>query len=140
MRWLIGPWPTPACACSAKLENIGTRVMLSTPAAITTSCVPDMIACAANWIACCEEPHCRSIDTAGTDCGSFDDSTAPRPMWFDCSPACVTQPMITSSIEAGSMPVRSTSALSVSAASSAGCQSLSAPLRRPPAVRTASTI
>ena len=55
---------------SATIERpIGARVMLSTPAAITTSCVPDITACAANWIACCEEPHCRSMVTAGTLCG-----------------------------------------------------------------------
>ena len=46
---------------------MGTRVMLSTPAAITTSCVPESTACAANWIACCDEPHWRSIVTAGVD-------------------------------------------------------------------------
>ena len=91
---------------SATTESpIGTRVMLSTPAAITTSCVPDITACAANWIACCEEPHCRSMVTAGTLCGSrFEASTALRPTWSDCSPAWVTQPMITSSIAAGIDP------------------------------------
>ncbi len=38
------------------------------------------------------------------------------------------------------MPVRSTSALSVSAARSTGCQSLSLPLRFPSGVRMASTM
>ena len=56
------------------------------------------------------------------------------------SPAWPTQPMMTSSIAAGSMPVRPTSASSTSAAMSAGCQSFNAPSRRPPAVLTASTI
>ena len=43
--------------CSVTLEPIGTRVMLSTPLAITTSCVPLITAWAANWIACWLEPH-----------------------------------------------------------------------------------
>ena len=33
---------------------------------MTTSCVPDITAWAAKWIDCCEEPHCRSMVTAGT--------------------------------------------------------------------------
>jgi len=70
----------PAFAASATGVPIGTRDMLSTPAAITTSCVPDMTAWAAKWIACCEEPHWRSIVTAGTLSGSFDANTALRPM------------------------------------------------------------
>ena len=45
---------------------IGTRVMLSTPAAMTTSWVPLITACAAKWSACCELPHWRSMVTAGT--------------------------------------------------------------------------
>ena len=48
--------------------------------------------------------------------------------------------MTTSSTIPGSIPVRSTSADSVSAARSAGCHPDSLPLRLPPAVRTASTI
>ena len=39
-------------------------VMLSTPAAITTSYAPAITPCAAKWSACCDEPHCRSIDRA----------------------------------------------------------------------------
>ena len=38
----------PCLVGSAAEVPIGTRVMLSTPAAITTSCVPDITACAAN--------------------------------------------------------------------------------------------
>ena len=55
-------------------------------------------------------------------------------------PTCMTQPMITSSISAGSRSLRSASARSTSPARSAGCQPDSFPLRLPPAVRTASTI
>ena len=64
--------------------------LLATPAAITTSCVPLITACAANWIACWDEPHCRSMVTAGTDCGSDEASTALRPTWKLCSPAWPT--------------------------------------------------
>jgi hypothetical protein len=114
--------------------------MLSAPAAMTTSCVPDMTACAANWIACCDEPHWRSIVTAGTLSGSFEAKTALRPKAKDCSPAWVTQPMMTSSIAAGSMPAESTSASRTLAARSAGWTVDNRPLRRPPGRRTALTI
>ena len=60
---------------------MGTRVMLSTPAATTTSWVPDITAWAANWIACWELPHWRSMVTAGTLSGSREASTALRPIW-----------------------------------------------------------
>ena len=119
---------------------IGTRVMLSTPAAMTMSCVPDITACAAKCSACCELPHWRSIVTAGTLSGSDEASTMLRPTWKLCSPAWLTQPTMTSSIAAGSIPDCPTSASSTAAPRSAGCQSLSAPPRRPPAVRSASTI
>ena len=39
---------------------IGTRLMFSTPAAITTSYAPAITPCAAKWGACWDEPHCRS--------------------------------------------------------------------------------
>jgi hypothetical protein len=130
----------PCCIGSVTGRPIGTRVIDSTPLAMTTSWVPLITAWAANWSACCEEPHCRSIVTAGTVCGSLDASTALRPIWKPCSPAWPTQPMITSSTAAGSTPARATSASSTSAAMSAGCQSLSAPPRLPPAVRAAATI
>src|SRR5229473_2642700 len=114
--------------------------MLSAPAAITISCVPDKTACAANCTACCELPHCLSIVTAGTLSGSREARTALRANANPCSPACVTQPKITSSIAAGSTPELANSAFNTSPARSAGCQAASLPLRRPPAVRTASTI
>ena len=43
---------------------IGTRVMTSTPAAMTMSLAPAMTAWAAKWAACWEEPHWRSIGGA----------------------------------------------------------------------------
>lgn len=45
--------------------NMGTRVMLSTPAAMTKSFTPDITACTAKCSACCEEPHWRSDGGAG---------------------------------------------------------------------------
>src|SRR3546814_4469539 len=65
---------------------IGTRFMLSIPLASTMSCVPDITACAANIIACCDDPHWRSIVTAGIESGSFEASTALRPRSIVCSP------------------------------------------------------
>ena len=61
-------------------------------------------------------------------------------MLRDCSPTCMTQPVITSSTWAGSSSLRACSALSGSEARSTACQLRSLPLRFPPAVRTASTI
>src|SRR3546814_8210371 len=83
MRGDIG-WPRPALSARLVALNIGTRVIDSIPAATTTSCVPDMTACAANWIACCDDPHCRSIDTAGTLSGNAEARTALRPIWKLC--------------------------------------------------------
>ena len=48
---------------------IGTRVMFSTPAAITTSYAPAITPCAAKCAACCDEPHWRSIDVPTTVSG-----------------------------------------------------------------------
>jgi hypothetical protein len=57
-------------------------------------------------------------------------STALRPNAKPCSPACVTQPKMTSSIDAGSMPDLSINAFKTSPAMSAGCQSANAPCGR----------
>ncbi|MNE47078.1 hypothetical protein D3C80_1414560 [compost metagenome] len=61
--------------------------MLSTPAAITISMLPDITACAAKCRACCEEPHCRSIVVAGTRSGRLEARTTLRARLVDCSPA-----------------------------------------------------
>ena len=132
--------PKPFCAGSVDGSPIGTRVMLSTPAAMTMSMVPDITACAAKCRACWEEPHWRSTEVPGTLSGRREASTALRAILPDCSPAWPTQPMITSSIKAGSAPVRSTSASSTCAARSAGCQPDSLPPLRPPRWRTAATM
>ena len=114
--------------------------MLSTPAAITTSMVPDITAWAANCRACWDEPHWRSTLVAGTLSGSLEARTALRATLVDCSPTCMTQPMTTSSMAAGSIDVRSTRSFSTTAARSVGCQSFSLPPLRPPAVRPAATM
>ena len=76
----------------------------------------------------------------GTLSGQPAAKTALRPMLVDCSPVCITQPITTSSMMPGSIPVRSTSAFIVSAMRSTGCQSFNLPLRRPSGVRMASTM
>lgn len=49
--------PKPFLAGSEEARPIGTRVIDSTPAAITMSIVPLITAWAAKCSACCEEPH-----------------------------------------------------------------------------------
>src|SRR5690606_5320180 len=95
---------------------------------------------AAKWAACCDEPHWRSTEVAGTVSGKPAARTALRPMLRPWLPTCMTQPMITSSMSAGSRLLRSARALSTSPARSAACQPDSFPLRLPPAVRPASTM
>ena len=77
---------------------------------------------AAKWIACCDEPHWRSTDVAGTVCGSPAATQALRVTLQPCSPTCVTHPPTTSSTRPGSTPVRSTSAARAWASRSVGCQ------------------
>ena len=114
--------------------------MDSIPAATTRSWVPDSTPWAAKWIACCDEPHCRSMVTPGTDSGSPADSHAVRAMSMACGPACDTQPMTTSSTAAGSTPVLLISSVSTCAARSAGWTDASPPLRLPTGDRTAPTM
>src|SRR5207245_10738806 len=94
----------------------------------------------AKWTACWADPHCRSTVVPGTESGNPAASAALRPMFMACSPTVMVQPITTSSTRAGSRSLRATSALSGSDARSTGCQSFSLPLRRPTAVRTASTM
>src|ERR1700722_10960865 len=97
---------------------------------------------AANSIACCPDPHLRSIVVDGVLVGYPAASHACRPRGEDCSPAWLTQPTSTSSTAAGSMPLRSTSPVSTWASSSTGCSPASAPLALPLPIglRTASMI
>ncbi len=119
---------------------IGTRLIDSTPAAMTTSICPLITVAAAKWSACWLLPHWRSTLVPGTLSGSLDDRTALRATLPDCCANWLTQPMMTSSTSAGSAPLRSTSAFSTCPARSAGCQPVRRPPRRPPAVRAAATI
>ncbi len=121
-------------------EPMGVRVIDSTPAATAMSYAPAITPWAAKWMDCWEDPHWRSMVVAGTDSGQPAASTALRPILRDCSPTCMTQPMITSSTRAGSNELRSATALRASDAKSTACQLRSFPLRLPPAVRTASTM
>lgn len=62
-------WRKRTLKASAMFDPIGTMVMFSTPAAMTTSWVPDMTACAAKWMACWDDPHWRSTEVPGTVSG-----------------------------------------------------------------------
>jgi hypothetical protein len=119
------------------VEPMVTMLMLSTPAAITRSCVPDITAWAAKWTACWDDPHCRSTVTPGTLSGRPADSQAFLAMSNVCGPICETHPMITSSTAAGSIPVRSTSPRRACAPRSTGWTPDRDPFRLPIAVRTA---
>ena len=57
-------------------------------------------------MACWLEPHWRSTVVPGTDSGKPAPSRALRAMLTAWSPTCVTAPAMTSSIWAGSTPVR----------------------------------
>src|SRR5580692_8252544 len=123
----------------ARVEPSGTRLITSTPPATTTSIAPDLTACTANSNACWLEPQARLTVVPGTDSGQPAASTAYRPILADWSPTWPTQPQITSSTTAGSMPVRCASARSTSADRSAACAVDSPPPRLPTAVLTVST-
>ena len=127
----------PACMARVTVEPMVTMLMLSTPAATTRSCVPDITAWAAKCTACWDDPHCRSTVTPGTLSGRPADSQAFLAMSKVCGPICETHPMITSSTAAGSIPVRSTSPRRTCAPRSTGWTPDRDPFRLPIAVRTA---
>src|SRR5438552_1096988 len=114
--------------------------MCSTPPATTSCAAPLTTACAPKFTACSAEPQNRFTVVPGTSTGRPAASTAPRAMFMPCSPTCVTHPMITSSTSSGLTPARSSAPVSVRASRSTGCNAVSAPLRLPRAVRTASTM
>lgn len=119
---------------------MGTRLIDSTPPATTTSYWPAMRPAAAKCTDCCDEPHWRSTDTPGMEYGQPAAMTALRAMSIDCSPTCMTQPQMTSSMTDGSTPERSCSDFRTWADRSSGCVPESPPLRLPTGVRTASTM
>ena len=113
------PWPTMLCFSISFGVNAapnscwvfmpaanGMWPMCSTPEPITTSWMPDAISAAPKLTACWAEPHCRSTVVAAASIGSPSCSQALRATLKACSPNCCTQPAITSSTSAGSMPVR----------------------------------
>src|SRR4051794_14682289 len=131
---LNGPSPPRA------FDAIGARVIDSTPHAIPMSYAPASTPCATKCAACCDEPHWRSTLVAGTDDGNPPATHALRVTLQPCSPDCVTHPPTTSSYRAGSTSLRSTIVRRHRPSRSVGCQSASAPLRLPNAVRARSTI
>ena len=92
---LNGPVPPRA------FDDIGARVIDSTPHAIPMSYAPAITPCATKCAACCDEPHCRSTLVAGTLHGSPAATHALRVTLQPCSPDCVTQPPTTSSTQRG---------------------------------------
>ena len=81
--------------------------MCSTPQPITASWTPEATSAAPKFTACWAEPHWRSTVVAGVSIGRPAWSHALRPMLKPCSPNCWTQPVMTSSTSAASMPARS---------------------------------
>lgn len=84
------------------MVNMGTLVIDSTPPAMTMSCVPDMTAWAAKWIACWLEPHCLSTVVPGTLRGRSEERTHDLAKLPAFSETWETQPKITSSTSLGS--------------------------------------
>src|SRR5262245_2911122 len=99
---------------------------------------PAATAWAAKWTACWLEPHMRLSVTAGTCTGKPARSTPSLPTLAPCSSTCVTVPVMTSSIFAGSIRTRSASPWRTWASRRSGRVSRKAPPRRPNGVRTAS--
>ena len=100
------------------------RPRCSTPEPITTSWTPAAISAAPKFTACCAEPHWRSTVVAAASIGSPACSQALRATFQDCSPICCTQPAMTSSTSAGSIPARSMTSVKQVPSSSLGCVSL----------------
>mmetsp|Transcript_15501 Transcript_15501/g.42845 ORF Transcript_15501/g.42845 Transcript_15501/m.42845 type:complete len:210 (-) Transcript_15501:105-734(-) len=113
--------PCPLLKPSMTLAPIGTCVMLSTPAAMTQSCVPLITAWHAKWIACCPEPHCRSTATPGTRSGKrLELKTVVRPRLLPCAPTWLTHPTMTSSTPSPATPALSSNPSTTAAHKSAG--------------------
>src|SRR5262245_51387862 len=105
------------------------------------SAPPAAISAAARWLACCADPHCAStVVHAVVKPRRSLPSHALRVTFEPCSPACVTQPPITSSTSAGSIPARSITASCAARRISGAFIPASQPLRFPIGVRTASTM
>ena len=120
-------WVPRSKAPSGLSITYGARLIDSTPPAMKTSPSPTAIAWAAELIACMPEPHSRLTVSPATSTGSPAISSAIRATSRLSSPAWFAQPRMTSSMLAGSTPVRSTSARMTSAARSSGRTLASAP-------------
>ena len=83
-------------ACSPGVPRLNP-VIDSTPPAIMTSAHPLAIWLAAIAMELRPEEQARLIEVAGTVTGSFESTTAWRPMLPDCSPIWRPTPRITSS-------------------------------------------
>ena len=81
---------------------IGTRLMLSAPPAIITSASPTRMRSAAIWIADRPEAQKRLTVMPPTVFGSPASSAPMRAMFRPCGPSGIAQPMMASSIAAGS--------------------------------------
>src|SRR5207249_1145342 len=99
-----------------------------------------MTPCAAKWMDCWEDPHCRSTVVDGMVSGRPAASQPFRPTLMDCSPTWETHPVMLSSICPGSTPALVTASLRTSARRSTGWMSFREPPRLPIGVRTASRI
>ena len=94
---------------------------------MNTSPSPTAIAWAAELIAWSPQPHSRLTVSPPTSTGSPASSSAIRATLRLSSPAWLAQPRMTSSMTAGSMPERSTTARITAAARSSGRTDASAP-------------
>ena len=104
-------------------EPIGTRDIDSTPPPIANSASPLATFPAARFTASRPEEQNRLICIPATVSAYPATITAVRAITAPCSPTGSTQPRITSSISAVSIPVRSRTARSAAAASCTGVTS-----------------
>ena len=116
----------------------GARLIDSTPPARMRSASPASIALDPWITASTADPHNRFTVTPDTLEGNPASSAPMRARLRLSSPAWLASPKITSSMRAGSMPVRSTAARIATAARSSGRMPDKAPPPRPNGVRTAS--
>ena len=121
---------------------IGIIDIVSSPPAISTSAPPVRIRSAARAMDCSPEEQNRLIVIALVSTGRPARIAAARATFIPCSASGIAQPMITSSISAGSRPgTRAIASLIAAAPSSSGRVSFNVPLGAlPTAVRTADTI
>ena len=104
-----------------------TRLMDSSPPPTMMSTLSTMIVFAATAMAIIPDEHWRSIDIPGTVAGNQAARPTSRPMLGHWLPCCMAQPMMTSSISAGSTPDLSTAACTDRAPSVGASVSLKAP-------------